>query len=106
MKEHLTMFGVAVVCAVLITAATAQAKPGKRIGRPNVRVVDTRWEHRADRNRDGYVDWHEADRAKKDYMKNRAVVDSPWEQRADRNHDGHVGPHEAARARKQLSAQD
>jgi len=67
--------------------------------------VSNRWEQKADRNRDGYVGPHEADKAKKDYIKDRAMVDSSWENKADRNSDGYVDPHEADKGKRDFMAE-
>ena len=86
------------VFTLMMALAHTAALAGGHIRKPAARV-DTVWEHKADRNHDGYVGPLEANKAKKDFMKQKARVDTPWEAHADRNHDGHVGPREARRAR-------
>jgi len=51
--------------------------------------VDTRWEKKADVDKDGIVEPKEAAAAKK-YLREKSVVDRPWEEAADANKDGKV----------------
>ena len=48
------------------------ARPARHVQKPAAKV-DSRWEQKADRNNDGYVGPHEADKAKKDYVKNTGL---------------------------------
>ncbi len=105
MKRNGLTLSLALIFTMTLFLGSASAK-GHRPGHVSRRAarVDTPWEHKADRNHDGYVGPHEADKAKKDYIKNKSVVDSPWEKKADRNRDGIVGPHEAEKAKHDFTA--
>jgi hypothetical protein len=67
--RYLTAIGAVMLGIVLLLGSTlVWAQPPRHHSRRAARV-NTRWEHKADRNHDGYVGPHEADKAKKDFMK-------------------------------------
>jgi len=76
---------------------TACARPRirRRARRKQKAKVNTRWEAKADRNKDGVVQPVEARKAKTGtYLKKRSTVNRPWEAKADTNNDGKVSASE------------
>ena len=68
----------------------AEAKPplGGHKAAPGKAKVDTKWEKKADKNRDGIVDPKEMRRRRQAIKKGKSEVDTGWEKKADKNQDG------------------
>jgi len=75
-----------IVLAAVDNAQTAP-KPPPPIRRAPKAKVNTPWEAKADKNKDGIVEPKEAQKAA---IIAKSKVNRPWEAMADANHDGHV----------------
>lgn len=92
-----------VMIAVLFAADASVFAKGAKKFRPErirTRKVDTKYEERADKNKDGKVSRQENQAARKKYLKNRSEVDKKWEKNADKNSDGKIDGKEFRQARK------
>ncbi|MCK4947937.1 MAG: hypothetical protein KAS46_06155, partial [Candidatus Aureabacteria bacterium] len=73
-----------------------EAKPPlrRRKATPGKAKVDTKWEKKADKNKDGIVDLKEMQRRQQAIKKGKSKVNTKWEKKADKNKDGIVDPKE------------
>ena len=80
------------LAAGLLVPAMSAAGPRRVIRRHQRAKVNTRWEAKADKNKDGVVQPREAHAAKVKARAKRSVVNRPWEKAADTDNNGLVSP--------------